>query len=116
MAQSSSRGSSEEVLERTPIQAALYRRPLVFGVPKDVFVIEAPIALILFVVAWPSWFLVGVAVLILVIHVQLAKLCREDPRKIDLIVEAMAFPEVLARTPGLVAKRIPYWRSIPEKK
>ena len=101
-------------IERTPIHAALYRRPLYFGVPRDFLFMEAGALAFVVVLAWPSWkLIVPLALIICGVHPRLAKVSRDDPRRLDLFFRALNFPEVLARTPAVRSRRIRHWTAFP---
>ena len=101
-------------LERTPIHAALYRRPLPFGVPRDVLFVEAGALALVIVLAWPSWkLIVPVSLVLCGIHPRLARLCRDDPRRVDVFLRALNFPDELLRTPKVRSRRVRPWRARP---
>lgn len=101
-------------LENTPIHAALYRRPLYFGVPRDFLFMEAGALALVIVLAWPSWKLIlPVWLLLFGLHPRLAKVSRNDPRRLDLFFRALNFPEVLVRTPSVRSRRVRHWTALP---
>lgn len=101
-------------IERNPIHAALYRRPLYFGVPRDFLFMEAGALAFVVVLAWPSWkLIVPIALIVCGLHPQLAKVSRDDPRWLDLFFRALNFPELLVRTPGVRSRRIRHWTALP---
>lgn len=103
-----------EGLERTPIAAALYRRPLYFGVPRDFLFMEAGALALVVVLGWPSWkLIVPVALVLCGLHPRLAKVSRADPRRLDLFFRGLNFPEVLLRTPSVRSRRVRPWRALP---
>ena len=98
----------------TPISAALYRRPLYFGVPRDFLFMEAGALALVVVLAWPSWKLIVPLVVVLCgVHPRLAKASRSDPRRLDLFLRGLNFPEVLLRTPAVRSRRVRSWKSLP---
>lgn len=111
----SSEGGAGAV-ERTAIHAALYRRPLYFGVPRDFLFMEAGALALVVVLGWPSWkLIVPVALVLCGLHPRLAKASRDDPRRLDLFFRALNFPEVLARTPAARSRRTRHWTALPRR-
>jgi type IV secretory pathway TrbD component len=99
-------------LEQTPIHAALYRRPLYFGVPRDLLFMEAAALALVVVLGWPSWkLIVPLSLVVCGVHPRLAMICRDDPRRIDVFLRALNFPDVLLRTPSGRSRRVRHWTS-----
>ncbi|HEU4557419.1 MAG TPA: VirB3 family type IV secretion system protein [Longimicrobium sp.] len=103
-------------LEQTPIHAALYRRPLYFGVPRDFLFMEAGALALVVVLGWPSWkLIVPVALVLCGLHPRLARVSRNDPRRLDLFLRALNFPEILVRTPAVRSRRVRHWTALPRR-
>ena len=101
-------------LEQTPIHAALYRRPLYFGVPRDFLFMEAGALALVVVLGWPSWkLIVPVALVLCGVHPRLARVSRSDPRRLDVFLRALNCPDLLLRTPAVRSRRVRPWTALP---
>jgi type IV secretory pathway VirB3-like protein len=110
-----SEGARLTTFERTPIHPVLYRVPVYLGVPRTTLKQEGILFLMLCGLAYGSWLaFAAVAVLMLILHGQLARACRDDVRAIDIFLNALQLAEVMVRTPPVTrpAKSRAYWRAV----
>ncbi len=105
--------------EWTAINEALYRRPMYFGLPKDVLRQLGFLFVGAHTLAWGVWYMHLVVFFVFgYAHSKLAAACAKDPHAVDLFWRALHSPDVTVRTPprSRPAQSGAYWRALPRAK